>query len=60
MPEKRAALKLYGESSVRVAELLKNGARLTLDEQTFIENHLVLVHLAVAESRNRERQRRPQ
>ncbi len=60
MPDKKGALKLYGESCIKVAQLLKNGAALTLDEQTFIENHLVLVHLAIAESRNRDRQRRAQ
>jgi hypothetical protein len=60
MPDKKGALKQYGESCLRVAELLKNGARLTLDEQTFIENHLVLVHLAIAEHKSRDRHRRPQ
>lgn len=60
MPDKTGTLKMYGESCLKVAQLLKDGATLTLDEQTFIENHLVLVHLAIAENKNRDRHRRPQ
>lgn len=53
-------LKRFGEYSVKLAELLKEGQRLDTDELIFIENHLLIVQLAMAMSksfrkRNRDR-----
>ena len=53
-------LKRFGEYSVKLAKLLKEGPRLDTDELIFIENHVLIVQLAMAMSksfrkRNRDR-----
>lgn len=53
-------LQRFGEYSIKLAELLKEGRRLDTDELIFIENHLLIVQLAMAMSkifrrRNRDR-----
>jgi hypothetical protein len=45
-------LKLYGQSSVALAQCLKEGATLNTDEQMFVENHLLIVQLALAMSKH--------
>ena len=40
MPVKSDLLRLNGRSSWQVAELLKAGVAVSLEEQTIIENHL--------------------
>jgi hypothetical protein len=51
MPHARYTLKRFGQYSVRLAELLKEGTRLSADEQMFLENHLLIVQLALAMSK---------
>lgn len=45
-------LKPFGEYSVKLAEILKEGYRLDLEELIFIENHLLIVQLAMAMSKS--------
>jgi hypothetical protein len=40
-------LKSYGEYSVKLAQLLRDGEKLHMDDQIFIENHLLIVQLAI-------------
>jgi hypothetical protein len=58
MPQKNDILKLYGQYSVALAERLKEGQRLNNEEQMFIENHLLIVQLALAMSKT-SRSNRP-
>lgn len=51
MPQGRYILERYGVYSVKLAELLKNGRKLSSEEQMFIENHLLIVQLAMAMSK---------
>jgi len=41
-------LKEYGRYSVALAKQLKEGATLNADEQMYLENHLLIVQLALA------------
>jgi hypothetical protein len=43
---------LYGQYSVELAQRLKGGAALNAEEQMFIENHLLIVQLALAMSKH--------
>ena len=52
MPNKNDILRLYGQYSVELAQRLKGGAGLNAEEQMFIENHLLLVQLALAMSKH--------
>ena len=45
-------LKVYGEASVALAQRLKEGATLNTEEQMFVENHLLIVQLALAMSKH--------
>jgi hypothetical protein len=49
---KSNVLKLYGYYSVALAQRLKEGATLHVEEQMFIENHLLIVQLALAMSKH--------
>jgi hypothetical protein len=46
------ALHHFGNASVRLAELLKEGASFTSEEHLFIENNLLIVQLALALSKH--------
>jgi hypothetical protein len=52
MPNSKHILKLYGQSSVELAQRLREGAPLNPEEQMFVENHLLIVQLALAMSRH--------
>ena len=52
MAKKQQTLKLYGQYSIELAQHLKEGATLNADEQMFIENHLLIVQLALAMSKH--------
>lgn len=52
MPNKNNILKLYGEYSVALAQRLKEGATLDAEQREFIENHLLIVQLALAMSKH--------
>ena len=48
-------LKRFGAYSVKLAELLREGHRIDSDDTTFIENHLLIVQLALALSKSSQR-----
>ena len=56
MPDKEHILRLYGQYCRKVAELLKEGMALPREERSFIENHIVLVQLALATKKYSEPQ----
>ena len=51
MLNKDDILKLYGQYSVELARYLK-GATLNAEEQMYLENHLLIVQLALAMSKH--------
>ncbi len=52
MPTSKQILRLYGQSSIELAHRLKEGAPLHTEERMFIENHLLIVQLALAMSKH--------
>ena len=52
MPNKSNILRLYGHYSVELAQRLKEGAALSAEEQMYVENHLLIVQLALAMSKH--------
>ena len=52
MSNKSNILKVYGEASVALAQRLKEGTTLNTEEQMFVENHLIIVQLALAMSKH--------
>jgi hypothetical protein len=52
VPKKNEILRLYGHYSVELAQRLKEGVPLDGEEQMFIENHLLIVQLALAMSKH--------
>jgi hypothetical protein len=57
MPNKNNILKLYGQYSVALAQRLKEGATLDAEQRMFIENHLLIVQLALAMAKHPESRR---
>lgn len=51
MPDKSNTLKLYGLYSRKVAELLKEGERITEEDRAYIENHLLIIQLSLTASK---------
>jgi hypothetical protein len=51
-------LKLYGRYSVELANHLKQGATLNVEEKMYLENHLLVVQLALAMSKH-DKSKRP-
>jgi hypothetical protein len=49
---KNDILKLFGRYSVELAQHLNDGATLNTEEQMFVENHLLIVQLALAMSKH--------
>ena len=52
MPTSKQIVRLYGQSGIELAHRLKEGAPLNTEEQMFIENHLLIVQLALAMSKH--------
>ena len=52
MREQSEILKMYGRYSIDLAQRLKEGAPINAEEQMFIENHLLIVQLALAMSKH--------
>jgi hypothetical protein len=52
MPNSKQILKLYGQQSLELAQRLREGASLNNEEQMFVENHLLIVQLALAMSKH--------
>ena len=48
MPQSRYILKRYGEYSVKLAQLLKEGGRFNAEDLMYLENHMLIVQLAMA------------
>jgi len=51
MARNNDVLKRYGEYSVKVAELIKEGGRLNSDDEMTVENSVLIVQLAMAMSK---------
>ena len=52
MSNKSDILKLYGRYSIELAQHLKDGATLSVEEQVYLENHLLIVQLALTLSKH--------
>lgn len=52
MPTSKQILRLYGQYSLELAHRLKEGDPLNTEEQMFVENHLLIVQLALAMSKH--------
>lgn len=59
MTDKDQILKSFGKSSLKVAELLKGTERLTPDERNYIENHVLIVQMAITSSKYSVAQKSP-
>lgn len=51
MPDKHNTLKLYGQYSRKIAELLKEGEMITEEDRAYIENHLLIIQLSLTASK---------
>lgn len=51
MQRRENTLDLFGQHCIRLAQLLKEGARFTPEQHLFIENNLLAVQLALAVSK---------
>lgn len=47
MNEKDQILRSFGRCSMKLAEYLKSREKLNVDERTFIENHILIVQIAM-------------
>ena len=52
MTSKEDLLKVYGESSLKLAQLIKQGLQLEQDEQISLENHVLIVQLAILQAKH--------
>lgn len=52
MAAKNDILKLYRQSSLKLVRLLKEGVQLDAHEQTSLENHVLIVQLAIVQAKN--------
>jgi len=57
MPAKKDILTLYGQYSIRLAHLLREGLQLEQDEQVSLENHVLIVQLAIIQAKNSARKK---
>jgi hypothetical protein len=57
MASKRDILKLYCQSSVKLVQLLKEGVQLDPDEQISLENHVLIVQLAIVHAKHHARKK---
>ena len=46
LSKKTKILKSFGEASTALANYLREGEKLDLDERTYVENHVLIVQLA--------------
>lgn len=54
--KKRQTLRAYGKSCLALAALLREEQSLDREDQSFIENHLVILHLAYSAWKSKQRQ----
>jgi len=52
MPANKDILRLYGQYSLKLAQLLKEGLQLEQDEQVSLENHVLIVQLAILQAKH--------
>jgi len=52
MPAKKDTLTLYGQYSIKLAHLLREGLQLEQDEQVSLENHVLIVQLAILQAKH--------
>ena len=52
MPAKKDILTLYGQYSLKLAQLLREGVPFDQEEQTSLENHVLIVQLALLQAKN--------
>jgi hypothetical protein len=52
MPAKKDILRLYGQYSLKLAQLLKEGVQFDQDEQVSLENHVLIVQLAILQAKH--------
>ena len=57
MASKRDILKLYCQSSLKLVQLLKEGVQFDQDEQISMENHVLIVQLAIIQAKNSARKK---
>jgi len=57
MASKKDILKLYSQSSLKLAQLLKEGVQFDQDEQVSVENHVLIVQLAILQAKNSARKK---
>ena len=57
MASKKDILKLYSQSSLELAQLLKEGVQFDQDEQVSLENHVLIVQLAILQAKNSARKK---
>ena len=60
MPAKKDILTLYGQYSIKVADLLREGLQLEHDEQISLENHVLIVQLAILQAKHGARKKAAQ
>ncbi|HJT22383.1 MAG TPA: hypothetical protein VJ746_18065 [Nitrospira sp.] len=49
MPARNEIVNMYGEYSLKLANFLKQERKIGMDEFIFIENHLLIVQLAITQ-----------
>ena len=59
MTKNKEILKLYGQYSVELAQQLKSGMTLNTEEQSLVENHLLIVQLAMLMTKQGESKKSP-
>ncbi len=57
MPAKKDILTLYGQYSLKLAQLLKDGVQFDQDEQISLENHVLIVQLAILQAKHSARKK---
>lgn len=57
MGSKKDILKLYAQSSLKLAQLFKEGVQFDQDEQISLENHVLIVQLAILQAKTSARKK---
>ena len=57
MAAKQDILKQHGKSCLKLAQLLNDGVQFDPDEQTSVENHVLIVQLAILQAKQRTRKK---
>ena len=57
MASKKDILKVYGQYSLKLAQLFKEGVQFDQDEQLSLENHVLIVQLAILHAKHSARKK---